>query len=78
MLSRSGCGFSTYYTCSDRRVSFVADTLRMVGRKMKEREVKEDDVDLAVSDPCFHCIVCLADCAIVRWPDGRGKGEVGS
>lgn len=56
----------------------MADTLRMVGRKMKEKEVKEDDVDLAVSDPCFHCIVCLADCAIVRWPDGRGKGEVGS
>ncbi|AFR95344.2 DNA repair protein (mre11) [Cryptococcus neoformans C23] len=29
---------------------FVADTLRMVGRKMKEREVKEDDVDLAMAE----------------------------
>lgn len=33
---------------------------------MKEKEVKEDDVDLAVSDPCFHCTVCLADYAIIR------------
>lgn len=58
------------------RASFVADTLRMVGRKMKEKEVKEDDVDLAVSDPYFHCTVCLADCAIIRWADGRSKSEV--
>ncbi|AAW43863.1 meiotic DNA double-strand break processing-related protein, putative [Cryptococcus deneoformans JEC21] len=29
---------------------FVADTLRMVGRKMKEKEVKEDDVDLAMAE----------------------------
>lgn len=45
-------------------ISFVADTLRMVGRKMKEKEVKEDDVDLAVSVSHFHCTVCFADWVI--------------
>lgn len=42
----------------------MADTLRMVGRKMKEKEVKEDDVDLAVSVSHFHCTVCFADWVI--------------
>jgi hypothetical protein len=40
---------SVKYRFSSSHLSFVADTLKLVGKDMKSKEVDEDDVEDAVS-----------------------------
>ncbi|KIR56469.1 DNA repair protein (mre11) [Cryptococcus gattii Ru294] len=54
---------------------FVADTLGMVGRKMKEKEVKEDDVDLAMAEAKEKEYNRYADSNPIPAQDIKGKNK---